>query len=234
MSSESKESTNWNALLFIIYWGAVVIECVALLNKKYTYYGFSRAILVPILLVRIITSGLGHKVNRYVSLFFFISMLADLFTIFGTPNIGYIGLNLYTVSYLSLVSFFLQLKDSYHSSSLLVFLITLITIASISALWLDAPELHQQIFYIHVAIHSLTMVLIVYSFLSVQSKLMPRSTDNFFVSLLFIIVTNLLYALDVFYFKFKHASIESLIGLGNGIYLFQITRGALNQIKKMK
>ena len=233
MSIVREENTNWNALFFITFWAAVILECVALYKRQYTIYGFSRAVVAPILLVRLITSISGHKVNRYIYLFLLFSILADLLTIFGTPKIEYIGLNLYTVGYLSLACFFLQLKNNYLSASLITFLVSLIIVVTTTIIWLFAPELHKEVFYIKITIHTLILILLGYSFISASFKLKSIVYRNLLLSVILIVITNILFGIDVFIANYKYSIIESLIGLGNGVYLFLITRGALKQVKKV-
>jgi uncharacterized membrane protein YhhN len=211
----------------------VIIECVALYERQYVVYGFSRVVVAPILLVRLITSISGHKVNRYIYLFLLVSIVADLLTIFGMPKIEYIGLNLFTVSYLSLTCFFLQLKNNYHSTSLITFLVSFTIVVSTTIIWLFVPELHKKVFYIQVTIHTLALILLGYSFISASSKLKSVVYKNLLLSVILIIITNILFGIDVFIFHYKHSIVESLIGLGNGTYLFFITRGVLKQVKKV-
>ena len=233
MSKQREENVNLNALLFITFWVAVIIECVSLYKRKYAYYGFSRAVIAPILLVRLITSTSGYKISRYIYLFLLFSILADLLTIFGTAEIEYVGLNFYTISYLCFACFFLSLKYNYHSISIIAFFLSGIIVTITTLIGLFAPELHKQVFYVQMVFHPVILILLGYALLANKNKFLSIVFGNFFLSVLVIIMTNLLFGLDVFFFHYKYSIIETIIGLGNGFYLFLITRGALKQVKKV-
>ena len=227
MQQKNEKNSNWNAFLFISFWLAVAVEFVGLFIKNYYIYGFARVLLVPILLLRVLWSPIAQRVSVYVYLFLIFSMLADLLSIFGNEKIAYIGLNLFTVSYLSICSYFNRLNNNYKSTALIIFFIILILIVGTSALRLNATELSQQTFYLQLALHTLVLVVMTYSLVASQKKISSKSFGLFFLAVIIIIITNALFAIDNHFLNWRYPIVESLIGLGNGCYLFMITRGAL-------
>ena len=230
--SRTKRNANKNAILFIIFWLAVTVECVALFNRNYTVYGFSRIFLVPIILVRIFWLSNARKLSVYFYLFLLFSLLADSFTIFGNEKIATLGLSFFTISYLSIACYFLQLRDN-HNKGHLIFLISAIVVASLCSLWLYSPEIHKQTFYSQIALHSLLLCFMVYSLLVSNPKIPAKPFGLFLLASLFIVLGNILYAVDALYLNWRYAVIESIIGLCNGFYLFLLTKGALGSIKKI-
>ena len=228
MSGNNKENTNWNAFLFIAFWVAVLIECVGLFNRNYIVFGFSRIFLAPILLIRVIWSPVARRVSIYVYLFLLFSMVADFMTIFGNQ---YIGLNLFTIIFLSLGCYFQQIKDN-HNNSHLVFILTTVFVAIGCIIWLFAPELQHKVFYAQVTLHVGVILNLAYWLFSVRHKKDLKVFGTFLFAVLVIIVTNSVYALDALYLHWRYSFEESLVGLGNGMYLFLITRAALKYVKR--
>ena len=230
MLEYKKENENWNAFLFIAFWLAVLVECVGLFIKNYYVYGFSRVLLTPILLLRVFWSPSAHRISIYVYLFLLTSFLADCLSIFGNEKIAYIGLSLFTVSYLSVGCYFLQLKDN-HNNSHIIFTVTLLLNAINSTLWLYVPELHTEVFYSQVALHILVLLFMVYALLASHKRIATKTYYLFFLATLVIVLSNSIYAIDSHLLNWRFPIVESLVGLGNGFYLFMITRGALRNIK---
>ena len=226
----SRKNSNGDAFLFIAFWLAVIIECVALFKREYHIYAYSRIWIVPILLVRLFRSQAYQKVNIYVWFSFFFALLADLMTIFGNYSISYIGLSLFSASYLSIGCFFHQLKTN-HNNSYLVFILAAVLLLIVNILWLYAPELHYYIFFAQVIIHFLIIAYTLYGALTLSKKLSSKVIGLFLLVIFIIIVTNIVFGMDVVYFQRKHTMIDAFVGLGNAVYLFLFTRGILRYIK---
>ena len=232
MIENKKENSNWNVFLFIVYWLALIVECVGLYKRNYYVYGFSRILLTPILLVRVFWSPAAWKLSLYIYIFLLCSLLADLFSIFGNETIAYLGLNLFTVSYLLLGCYFTRLKSNYKSNALIIFFLALVSIGASCALWLYVPQINAQVFFVQTASHCLVLLFMVYALFIAYQKIVTKSFSVFLLAVLFILLANALYALDARYFHWQYPVVESLIGLGNGVYLFMVVRGALNNVKK--
>ena len=225
-----KTNDNEAIFLFIAFWTSVIIECISLYKKEYSYYAYSRIWVVPVLLVRLFRSQVYKKVNIYIWLSFLFALSADITTIFGNYTISYIGLSLFTASYLSIGCFYHQLKTN-HNKSHLVFILATVILLIVNILWLYAPELHHQVFYLQVIVHSLVLAYLLYSGLILNKKLSVRITSLFLIVNLILILTNMIYGLDILYFHRNYAIVDSIVGLGNGVYLFLFTRSVIRYIK---
>lgn len=230
-NKNENENENGQVVLFFLFWLAVLIECVALYKREYILYGFSRIFVVPILLTRVVLSQVARKVSVYAYLFLLFSLLSDLLTIFGSSSIVYVGLSLYTASYITIGCYFQQLKEN-HNNCHIIFIVTSVLLGAICFLWHYSPELRGKTFYIQIAFHCAVLVYVVYGTVKKYRKI-EREIANVFVSAVAIIViTNILYGLDVLYFQRKYAIVDALVGVGNGMYLFLITRGALKESER--
>jgi hypothetical protein len=54
----------------------------------------------------------------------------------------------------------------------------------------------------------------------------------YFFAVLLIIITNIIFGLDIIYFKRLHPSVDALVGLGNGLYLYLFTKASILVSKK--
>ena len=226
----NSKSSNEAAFLFLAFWVAVIIECIALFKREYHFYAYSRIWVIPILMIRLFRSQAFYKVNLFIWLSFLFALSADITTIFGNYSISYIGLSLYTASYLSIGCFFHQIKTN-HNNSHLVFILVSVMMIIVNVLWLYAPELHFPVFFAQIIIHCLVIVYALFRLLSLSKKLSSKINNLFLFVIIIIILTNLIYGMDVLYFQRKHAIIDSMVGLGNGVYLFLFTRSVLRYIK---
>ena len=228
---KKKENQNEQMLLFLFFWLALLVECVGLYSRNYTIYTFSRVLIIPILFLRIFLSPFYKRVSIYIYFTLMLSFTADLFTIFGNYSIAYIGLSLYTVSYLSLGCYFQQVRDN-HNKSHIVYICGIVVQSSICLLWIYSPELRTKSFVLQVGYHCFMLVYMSFWIVNNFNKVLGRVSTLFATTVLIVFATNILYGLDLYYFQRKYAIIDALVGLGNGIYLFLITRGALKQVKK--
>ena len=228
---KKKVNQTEQTLLFLGFWLVLLIECVGLYSRNYTVYTFSRVLIVPILLLRIFLSSFYKRVSIYIYFTLILSLTADFFTIFGNYSVGYVGLSLYTVSYLSLGCYFQQLGNN-HNKSHLAFIIGALIQAALCLLWIFSPELRLKSFFLQVGFHCVVLVYLSFWILNNFNKVFGRVSILIASTLLIVLLTNILYGLDLYYFQRKYGIIDALVGFGNGFYLFLITRGALKQVKK--
>ncbi|MFP5042613.1 hypothetical protein [Parasediminibacterium sp. JCM 36343] len=227
MPKHKEKNTNTNALLFIAFWVSVITECVALYKKQYIVYSFSRVWVVPVLLTSILLSPVVKKVSFYSYAGLFCSLFADIFTIFGNDDIAYIGLSLYTASYLVFGCYFQQMKRN-HNYSHIVFIVALLLLAAVNCLWLFVPNLRNETYYMQLALHSGILVFAVYTILDAKKRVNHPAIGLFLIAVGFMVITNVLYGLDLLYFHRKYAIMDSLVGLGDGVYLFLATKAVVS------
>ena len=230
MAKTKRENTNTNAVLFVSFWFFLLVECAALFTRHYTIYTIARVLVIPILLTRVLWSANRYKMNVYFYLCLLLSFVADLFTLFGNQNISYIGLSLYSVSYLAMASYFQEIKYR-NTFNHIIFLITSTIIGVLVFLWLFVSELHKQIFYIQIALHCIILFYACFSFYVIRKEKKNFSVNLFMLSLSFVLFSNLVFALDILYFHRRLSIMDSLVGLGNGLYLYLFTKGTLNEAK---
>jgi len=99
-------------------------------------------------------------------------------------------------------------------------------------LWFYAPELRHKIYYAQIIFHGLVLMNLVFWLFSSHQKVNTKLFGGFLMAVLVILITNLFYGLDALYLHWRYSFIESLVGLGNGTYLFFVTKGALRYVKK--
>lgn len=224
---KEKDDSNEQALLFVVFWGAVLVESIALYKRVYLVYGVARMLVVPVLLVRTFRSPAFRNIGLYFFLFLALSFIADTFTIFGNYSLGSIGLSCYTLSYLCMGCWFQQLKNN--SFGNILFITTVLLISLLNTLWKYAPELHKETFPIWMVTHSLVLVYALYGAANVRAK---NNYSLFLWGTIAIVVTNILYGIDILYYHQTLSWLDAFVGLGNGVYLFLITKSIL-RIERM-
>ncbi len=230
-NKSTDRATRVDMALFIGFWLLQIVQFWALYKRHYSVYTFSRAFVVPWLIVRIIASPLRTKLGLYINLTILAALLADLFTIFGNENLAYVGLSFYTISYLAYGCHFQQLKVI-HNSTAIFFLLFCLVIGAIAGLWIGAPDLREKVIYVQSAFHTLVILMMLYLMVAARHKLNPSAKQFLGLASLGIIATNLIFALDVVYFQRTRPFVDALVGLGNGIYLFFLVKGALAGAKR--
>ena len=222
-----KDDSNEQALLFVVFWVAVLVECIALYKRTYLLYGVARMFVVPVLLLRTFRSPAFRNVGFYFFLFLALSFIADAFTAYGNYTLGSIGLSLYTLSYICMGCWFQQLKNK--SNSNILFITAVLLLSLLNTLWKYAPELHKQTFPVLIGTHSLVLIYIIYSVVNMRAK---NNYSLFLFGVIAIVITNILYGIDILYYHQTLSWLDTLIGLGNGVYLFLLTKSVL-RIERM-
>jgi len=222
-----KDDSQEQALLFIVFWGAVLVESIALYKHAYLVYGVARMLVVPILLVRTFRSPAFRSIGIYFFLFLALSFIADAFTTFGNYSLGSIGLSCYTLSYICMGCWFQQLKNNSHSN--LLFITTVLLISLLQTLWKYAPELHKQTFPILIGTHCLVLLYTLYGATTVRAK---NNYSLFLWGTIAMVLTNIVYGIDMLYYHQSQSWLDAFVGLGNGVYLFMLTKSVL-RIERM-
>ena len=159
-------------------------------------------------------------------------MLADLFTTFGNSRLAYIGQSFFTIAYLCLGCYQQQFRDN-HNRSHLVLIVASVALAAINLSWLYAPELHKEIYYIQMATHASVLLYIGYNCRHLLGKADATISNLFTAGIVVVLLTNIIYGLDVLWFHRKYALIDSIVGLGNGVYMFLLCKSVLQHVKRV-
>ncbi len=226
-----KDGSNEQALLFIVFWASVLVEGIALYKREYLLYGIARMFVVPVLLLRSLRSPAFRNIGLYFYIFLGLSFLADAFTAFGNYTMACIGHSFYTLGYLCLGCWLLLLKKESNLGNI-IFITTILLLLIINSIWIYAPELHKQILSVLIALHCITLLLTLFFATSVVKKVGKNSYFNLLSGILIIIFTNLLYGVDILHFHQSRSWIDALVGLGDGAYLFLLTKSALLLAKR--
>ena len=231
-SKRASKSTTWNIFLFFSFWLILVVECYALYKREYALYTYSRIWIAPILIARILTSE-ARRVNLYVLFFYFSSLLADAFVLFGNYNIAYIGLSFFSISYLTMGCYFNQINQNHHKSHIIMGVASALII-TLNLLWIFAPELRAKVFYIQSAAHSFIIIFVIYSLVNLGKRLRGQRVFKLLsIAVALIALTNIIYAVDVLYAKRAYPLIDALVGFGNGAYLYVFTKGIFAHLKRV-
>lgn len=235
-SSRNKKkgsSSNTEFVLFILFWAAVLIETIALYKCKYPFYIVSRMCVVPILLIRIFSSQMRKKLNVFIYIGLLASITADAFTIFGgyfPYSLDYIGLSMFSLSYLAFGCALQQFKNI-HNRSYIFFIVFTILLASVNVLWIYAPEARKPVFYTQISIHIGILIFLIFATISTIKRVKLLGVNILLWATVAIIITNIIFGIDILLLNRLHPSVDGLVGLGNGVYLFLLTKGFIAEAK---
>ena len=218
-------------LLQIGFGLALLLECVALYKSRFHYYDFARLLTSIILLIYVFK----RKELKFIRLYFYIGLsftvLADILTLFFFDVWFYIGISLFTFSYLSFAAIFFryrQIKERKNIPTVLPLLAVLLTI--LLALYYYIPGVRDTITMIQCAVHVIVLgIILVWSFKG--NRRTKGKNPYFFPAAIGIVLANIAYAVDVNLINRKYVLLDVLVVLLHGTYLLLLAN-AVNTYKK--
>jgi hypothetical protein len=228
---EDSNEGNLNFFLFIAFWLSLFVECLALYKRYYHIYTAMRLCIIPILTVRILLEGRKGKINVFFYISLLISYIADLLTIFGNMNTSFVGVNLYTLSYIGMGCYYNSIKH-YHNYSHWLFIILSVLVGIATFSWVYNEYFHSVLFWVQTSLHIGILLFMLLMVIKLRLKLKGIAVNYLMLSSALVIITSIIYGLDVLYFKRRYAFVDAMVGLGNGLYLYVLTKGALGFMNK--
>jgi len=230
-----KKNEKEQLLLFVFFWLAVISVTIGLYTRTYLMYSIARVFVAPILLLRLVRFSFFKKVSLFIYISFFFTILADLFTLYGSYPIAHIGLSFYTINYLSISCYLHHLyvkKNGNNVNRLYILLVIIVVLLDI--LWLKASHLRYPINIAQVMLHALSIIYLSVGAFTVKNKSYSKKDSTLFpIVAVVIIFTNIVYLIDVLYCHRKYAILDSIVGFGNGLYLFLLTRSVLRMTRNI-
>lgn len=221
---------NLHPLLFLTFFIALLIQCIALYKQHFHLYGIVRVIIIPILIIRIIVEVLkvDYKPHFLLIAGLIISYIADIFTFVNIGNLSVIGINIYTISYIAFACFIFQSNSFFGFTYTIFFSLSVLVGIGITCLLLF-PKLENTFFYIQLAIHILILCFLVFTAIDIRKRMKSKAQANMLLAaVVVIVITNITYGIDILH---RRIWLDALVGFGNGIYLFLIVRTALKGLK---
>jgi len=221
---------NLHPFLFLSFFVALLVQCIALYKQYFHLYGIVRVILIPILIIRIIVEVVkaGFKPHFLLIAGLIISYIADIFTFVNVGNLSLIGINLYTVSYIAFACFIFQSNSFFGFTYTIFFSLSVLVGIGVTCLLLF-PKLEKSFFYIQLGIHLLILSFLVFTAIDIRKRIKSKAQANLLLAAVVVIVlTNITYGIDILH---RRIWLDALVGFGNGIYLFLLVRTALRGLK---
>ena len=222
--------------LFSVLFGLVLMaECISLYLGKTLYYQFVRLVSSLLLFLMIYIGDKADVKRIYVYATITFVVLADLFTMFGkTGAIFSIGMSFFTYSYLMLATIMYQKipnRDVTTRNKIpSLILVIAILIAIMQGINYFTTGLGELLSLLQIFVHSVGIIILsIWAIkLSVEWK---RKHLYFIVTTGLILLANICYVFDIYFFERRYILIDVLVVLLHGLYLYTLVRG-VNERKK--
>ncbi len=169
--------------------------------------------------------------NLYIYVAIAFVALADILTLFTKNNWFYIGLSLFTFSYLSLSAIFYRKRKNISRKkippTLIVIAILLIILISLKCF---IPEIAMIIIPLQSITHAIVIGILVVWSAKVKSTKMIKNGYLIPASLL-ILLANICYTADIFMFNMQYTIMRVLVVFLHGLYLLLLFTG-IKRIRK--
>ena len=214
----------FHKLLLIGFFFALLVSCYAIYSNHFTLYSWSSITLVPILL----TYGFSITNISHIQIYYYILMIiswgADFITLSSNRSFFYIGLSLYSFSYMLLGGIlFKALKNDSHKNFPEIYYLFSIVLSIIIFMITYNSSLSDKMIYLQYIIHIIILVSMTYWSLKLKNKKVFKS--YFIPAVILILISNLLYGIDQLVLHRTHSIIDALVVFLYGIYLLFITKG---------
>ena len=216
----------YRKLLIVVFILTLIIEFVSLYFKHVTLYICSSVSIVPIMLFYGFSITKINITQVYFYLFMLLSWAADIMSLSGNSTVFYIGLSLYSFSYMFLGGIFYKIlikdkhtyfPDSYYLVS--IFMLIIIIMFSLNSGYSNKIMIVQQL------LHVFVLGSVTYRAFNLRKNKLFKL--YFIPGVIILLFTNLLYAIDVMILHQKYPFLDSLDVFLYGIYLLFITKGVL-------
>ena len=218
-------------ILEILYCIVLLAECIALYKVRPHYYQFTRLLTTLILFVYVYRGDNTKVFNLYIYVAIAFVALADILTLFTKNNWFYIGLSLFTFSYLSLSAIFYRKRKNISRKkippTLIVIAILLIILISLKCF---IPEIAMIIIPLQSITHAIVIGILVVWSAKVKSTKMIKNGYLIPASLL-ILLANICYTADIFMFNMQYTIMRVLVVFLHGLYLLLLFTG-IKRIRK--
>ena len=185
-------------ILQILYCIVLLAECIALYKVRPHYYQFTRLLTTLILFVYVYRGDNTKVFNLYIYVAIAFVALADILTLFTKNNWFYIGLSLFTFSYLSLSAIFYRKRKNISRKkippTLIVIAILLIILISLKCF---IPEIAMIIIPLQSITHAIVIGILVVWSAKVKSTKMIKNGYLIPASLL-ILLANICDAANIY------------------------------------
>ena len=226
----------YKIILYVLFFAVLLGECYLVLMagrashrfetyKQYLVLSKYRLYLRPFLVVLLAPFVFKRYDNNYRDFFLYLGLLstflADVFVLSQFPNLIYVGLCLYAISYLLLAESFNRLvkRVKYKISGLFVFL--LVTTIIIDALLIALPEWFDTFKYILLGAHVADLIFFINIVLKIRGKLKSEKTIQYIlIAICCITFSNLIYGISGLIFNFKHSTLDVVTAFFYCLFLF--------------
>ncbi len=230
---ENKLATIGKLSLVVLFWICLGVESYALFTNHFLLYGMARPLIVPLLFFRVFSESNKGQLGAIFFISFVISILADVLTLYGNSlSMGYVGLSMYSISYLALGCFILN-KISTLDVRYIVLIMGGMLFFGVDILWIIIPKSRDTIFYLQLCLHVAVILFLLFSaiYLFIKKKEVTYPII-FLIAIFFVILANGLYAISLLKYHIHNPIVNMVVGLSHGLYIYFFANGAIKTINE--
>ena len=223
-----------DVVLLVLFLVALAGECYALYTKTYSLRFYTRTLLIPALFLRIFNKEVFFSAHFFVYFCLLLTWFADILNLITDLKIQYLASAFYTVSYLVFGIVFFNFSDKKRLFVNYIFYMFFAIIAVIVFFFFYFPALSDRLPVIHLVTHSIILLFTLFWSFNVSKKLGKIGKRYFVPSVIIMIITNILYAIDFFkvntlgtanYYTLRNTTIDVAVAILYTLYVFLFTQG---------
>lgn len=220
-----------NIFLQVGYGLLLISECITMYLGRIHYYDVAR-LLTSVIFILLTYEGDKTEVkNLYLYTTIAFVIIADILTMFCNGFLFYIGLSIFTVSYLSIASILYRNRRIRERknippvlSILAIFLILLLI------LFYFVPDIRETILWTHTVIHTIVLGIILVWAIKVNRGWNGKKPLYIYVALL-IVLANICYFTDIILLNSQYILMRIFVISFHGTYLFLLST-SINKYNK--
>ena len=232
-NDESKLSSIGKLSLVVLFWLFLLVECFALFTNRLWLYGVARSAIVPLMFFRVFSERGKGEIGALFFMALLFSIIADGLTLYGNSLfMGYVGLSMYSISYVGLASFIMH-KASILDVRYIILVMGIIVFCGVDILWINIPRSRDTIFYVQIGLHVAVLLFLlistIYLFIQIKNVSYPFI---FLIAIVFVISANSLYGISLLRYDIHNHFLNMLVGFSHGLYIYLYANGAIRTIKE--
>ena len=195
-----------NIFLQVGYGLLLIIECIAMYLGRIHYYDAARLLTSAIFILLTYEGDKTEVKNLYLYTTIAFVIFADILTMFCNGFLFYVGLSLFTVSYLSIAAILYRNRRIRERKNIPpVLLILAIFLILLLILLYFVPDIRETIFWTHTVIHTIVLGIIMVWAIKVNRGWNGKKPIYIYIALL-IVFANICYFTDIILLNSQYIS----------------------------
>lgn len=210
----------------------LIIECIAFYKSKFHVYQAARLATSAILFLMIYKGDKTTTKNIYVYIAFSFVALADILTMFFSDILFYIGMSMFTFSYISIATIFYRSRKIRERKTIPPTLYVLaITLTILMGIYCYIPDTRENVSIVLIILQLVVLSILLLWAIKVNRRVNRKNPLYVAVAVL-IIAANICYILDIKLLNRKYVFLDIVVILLHGLYMILLATAVRKNKKK--